>query len=615
MWSKIIYNTDNHSIQSPPAGIKNYRKIFTDPIAEGLYQDMQLIWNHITYTKSEKSFWYDFASGIPEKFGVLNLFIRPFGDFCRTCIITDEEIDVLVQMDLEQKKIFQTKIKDEKRFRRELNYLIPLQLKKIGYEVLRREEIIEIDMLMIRKLARADHAKYLHEMRTRKARLENDQEDTANLYITDFNSLPLEIQYSNIDNTFHIPTKLLSIGYKIRPVKKGFNPVTLSLNGEEIETMAKVEHIRWSWEKRLNGWRYGKERDNIKKTHPSLIPYEELDESEKVKDRQLVKLIPSLLHDISYEAYPISPSRINKISYAIKPQSIIQRLLSETRKLNDEISKLIVTTPEINERIISINSKIEETINEVQGSYTYARHIQEIFLPEDIYIRECFPESFVLFKPKNIVSGDFYFFSKRNDLVIFALADCTGHGIPGALISTIGYGNLDMVVNVNKINDPVKILRHLYTYVHRFMRRNMEGHGLQDDMEITLCVLNTTTNLLTFSGSGNIIYHVTEGEIFEIKSEYYKDDSNLKQEYTFSLNTTQMKAGDTLYLCSDGFPDQMGGKDHRRYQKKKLMNFLHQIHKSPMAEQNDLLYEEIEKWREEADEDQTDDISVIGIRI
>jgi serine phosphatase RsbU (regulator of sigma subunit) len=221
----------------------------------------------------------------------------------------------------------------------------------------------------------------------------------------------------------------------------------------------------------------------------------------------------------------------------------------------------------------------------------------------------------VLFKPKNIVSGDFYFFSKLDEIIIFALADCTGHGIPGALISTIGYGTLDQVVNVKKITEPTRILRQLYSSVHRFMRRNIEGHSLEDDMDITICLLDTGTNLLTISGVGNLIYHCSKGNMEEIRLAYFKDDCNAKHEYMFTSKNIQLDTGDTLYLCSDGYADQFGGRNHKKYQRKRLMNFLLKIQDQSMPEQDDLLYEEIERWREENDEEQTDDISIIGIRI
>jgi serine phosphatase RsbU (regulator of sigma subunit) len=659
MWSKIIYDNDLNLNQNLSFPGKNFKKLFTEPVAAGLYKDILQVFEPLSsdysnikefpnLTESEKKVWYKYAGEIPDKLRKLNLFIRPFKDYCRTCIITDSEIDLLVKTDLAcyckglspesikggddpalrekvlpAQRFFKSKIKDPKQFYRELNLLIPVQLKKIGYEVIRKEEATEIDVAIIKKLARAIHAKYLHDTRTQETGVQNDSinyisdhdANTTIRYTTNFDDLPAEIKYSNLDNAAHIPTKLLSIGYKIRPGKQGYKSVSLSLNEEEVETMARVEHIRWCWEKRLDGWRYGKTKDPVRKTHPSLVDYEELDESEKDKDRELVKLIPAFLHDIALEVYPISPGRIKKLSYAIKPQSTIHKLLSETRKMTNEVSSLALTSPEIKEKILSINNKIEDIIREVQGSYNYARHIQEIFLPEDIYIRECFPESFVLFKPKNIVSGDFYFFSKLDEIIVFALADCTGHGIPGALISTIGYGNLDQVVNVKKITEPARILRQLYSSVHRFMRRNIEGHSLEDDMDITLCLLNTRTNLLTFSGVGNLIYRCSKGKIEEIRLEYFKDDCNVKQEYLFTSKNIRMSTGDTLYLCSDGYADQFGGRNHKKYQRKRLMNFLLKIQDHSMQEQNDMLYEEIERWREENDEEQTDDISIIGIRI
>ena len=659
MWSKIIYNSGNQSIQEISDNQLKFEKVYNRQIAEGLYEDIQENWHINTspvtkirkfklLSEPEKKFWYKYSSEIPGKLKTLKLFVRPFEEFCRTCIITEQEISSLVQIDFERycrdlssnrltnknsgknvkgghpdQKSFIEKITERRRFYFELNYLIPIQLKKAGYEIIRHEEATEIDKTVINKLARAIHSKYLQELRNQRARNEDGQDgyifynpsNTEVPYTSDFDDLPNDIKHSNIDNALHIPTKLLSIGYKIREVKKGLKPVSLHLNEDEIETMARVEHLRWSWEKRLNGWKYGKIKDTIKKTHPSLIPYEELVESEKDKDRELVKLIPAFLSDIKYEAYPVSPNRINKLSYAIKPQSNIQKLLSETRKLSDEVNSLVLTSPEIHEKIMAINYKIEETIKEVQGSYNYARHIQEIFLPEDLFIRECFPESFILYKPKNIVSGDFYFFSKHDDSVIFTLADCTGHGIPGALISSIGYGSLDQVVNVNKLSEPSEILHSLYAIVHRFMRRNIDGHGLQDDMDITQCKIDTKTNILTYAGVGNLIYHISGGKIVEIKSEYYKDDCNQKQEYRFTSKNIEMKIGDKLYLSSDGYPDQLGGEKHKRFQKKQLMDLLLKINELPMAEQSDILNEEIERWRETNEEDQTDDISIIGIRI
>jgi serine phosphatase RsbU (regulator of sigma subunit) len=608
-----------------------YKKFFIIPIAENLYYNIKNLGTGAQYpdninkefrnlSKAEKSFWYEYASSIPEKLKTIDLFIRPFESFCRTCIITDKEISTLAQIDYSN-QIFRKsikKVKDLRRFFVELNYLIPGELKKIGYEVIRYEEVSEINIIMVRKLARAIHSRYLHEIRNQHLKANDyvfyNSGNTVNQYTIDFDDLPDEIKYSNIDNATHIPTKLLSIGYKIRPVKKGFKPFALHLNEEEVETMARVEHIRWSWEKRLNGWTFGNVKDDVKKSHPSLIPYEQLSESEKEKDRELVKLIPAFLQDIQYEAFPFLSNRIKKLSYSIKPQSSIHKILEETRKLNDQIRKIATMTPTIEEMIKVRNKKIEEVISEVEGSYNYAQHIQQAYLPDDLYIRECFPDSFILFKPKDIVSGDFYFFNKQEHLIIFAAADCTGHGIPGAILSTVGYGIIDQAVNEIKLTEPAYILHHLYSRIHRFLRNDTGGSGISDDMDIILCILDARTNILSYSGVKHPIYHVTNGEIIEFHSRNLPEDSD-DDECQFTSEKIQLKTADTIYLSTDGYTDQFGGKHHKKFQKKRLMNFLLSIQDCSMSEQNDKLYEEIERWREENNEDQTDDILVIGIRI
>jgi serine phosphatase RsbU (regulator of sigma subunit) len=655
MWSQVIYNTNNQLIQDISPDQKKFRKFIINPVAEGLYNDIRQlsIQNAFSDTpfkqfkdlpKAEKSFWCGYSEEIPIKLKALNLFVRPFEGYCRTCIITENEISTLIQIDNDRycremsskgmeesskstvknktnsgKKYFQNIIKTWKSFSLELNYLIPVQMKKCGYEIIRKEELAEISISMIKKLARAIHSRYLHELRKQTAGSNNyifyTPGDLSNQYSSVFDDLPDEIKNSNIDNAAHIPTKLLSIGYKIRQVKKGFKPVTLQLNNEEIENMARVEHIRWSWEKRLNGWSYGKIKDDKKKKHPCLIPYGELDDSEKEKDRQLVKLIPAFLQDIDFEAYPVSPNRINKLSYAIKPQSSIHKILEETRELNDQIRKLVTLTPAIEEMVRIRNRKIEVAITEVEGSYKYAQHIQETFLPEDLYVRECFPDSFILYKPKDIVSGDFYFFSKQDQLIIFAAADSTGHGIPGALLSTLGYGILDQAVNEIKLTDPPLILHHLYSKIHRFLRNDTEGTGMSDDMDIIICVLDLRTNILTYSGVKNPLYHITKSELIEYRAKNFPEECNEDGECMFSSEKIQLNTGDAIYLCSDGYIDQFGGKFHKKYQSSRFKGLLQSIQDCSMPEQSDRLYEEIELWREENNEDQTDDILVIGIRV
>ncbi len=580
----------------------------------------------------EKEPWQTFVERIPGKLVSVNLKIRRFNDFCRTCLIPYSDLEHFAGLDY---FLFTSGEKDEgvttfrelpekrQRFYIELNHLIPVELKKKGFEIIRPEEISEINEKVVGKLARAIHAKYLHQVRKENPGSDKDiyiswlhkTGETRNQNLGEFDDLPEEIKQSNLDNAYHIPTKLLAAGYKIRPVRKGFRQTALHLGEEEIETMARVEHIRWCWDKILNGWYYGKARDDKKKLHPSIITYEDLSESEKEKDRELVRLIPALLQDIGYEGFPVNPDKIRKLPYAIKPQSSIHRILDETRDLNDQIRKMVTLTPAVEEMAAVRNRKIEEAIREVEGSYFYAQHIQESFLPDNLDVRECFADSFVLFRPKDIVSGDFYFFSRLDHKIIFAAADCTGHGIPGALLSTIGYGILDQAVNELKMTEPTDILRHLYSRMHRFIKQGSTNSMITDDMDIALCTLDLRKHRLIYAGIGNPLYHISGSEFFEYKAGNVREDRNEKADSDFTSETLSLKHGDALYLFTDGYADQFGGKSHKKYQSGRLKEVLRRISNYPMPEQGDMLYEEIELWREENDEEQTDDILVIGIRI
>jgi serine phosphatase RsbU (regulator of sigma subunit) len=653
MWSEVIYEPYRKLCQDILERSSQDINSIIDHLAELFYSDIRrsnyllispfpVDSQYCDLTEDEKSFWRVYITRIPEKLKTLNLYLRPYNDFCRTCLIPDSDIEILARMDYlryegqgktETKKkrekpesvtlSFERLPEKKKSFYREMNYLIPVIMKKTGFEIIHPEEAALINEKITFKIAKAVHSQYLHLLRKQSFLSEKGLDLSRFLNtggngcseLREFDDLPDEIKFSNIDNAYHIPAKLLSIGYKIKHVSAGNVPLALHLNDDEVETMAVVEHIRWCWDKRLNGWKTGKIKNQETKTHPDLIPYEKLPEHEKEKDRELVRLIPALLHDIGYEVCPVNPELIRKLSYAIKPHSSIHMILEETRELNQKIRKLVTLSPEVEEMVRIRNRKIEDAISEVEESYNYARHIQETFLPEDLYIRECFQDSFVLFKPKDIVSGDFYFFSKQNDLIIFAAADCTGHGIPGALLSTLGYGILDQAVNEIRLTDPTEILNHLYSKIHRFLRSDDYGIHISADMDIALCVYNVCSNMLLYSGVNNPLYRITGNVLTEYKAKNSWEICSCTGEYEIISEKIQLEVGDTLYIFSDGFSDQFGGMNHKRYQSSRFRNLLVSVQELSMPEQSDRINEEIERWRDENNEDQTDDIMVIGVRI
>ncbi|MFH0842417.1 MAG: SpoIIE family protein phosphatase [Bacteroidota bacterium] len=647
-WIEVIYRPEHSLIREITSNWTKYRKIFVDTIAETIYTDIRRT-KHLfsspwpfkkefsKLTESEKLPWYDFACDIPGKLRLLNLYIRPYADFCRTCLIPYRDMETLARSDYysfcerseadhKDKKMyvpFRDLTAKEKRFYIELNHLIPVALKKAGYEIIRTVEISEISGKMVLKFARAIHARYIREIKKREPETKkssyltwiHEQGDSRETPGENFDDLPEEIRHSNLDNAYQIPAKLLAIGYKLQQTGRGFKPAVLSLSDDEIETMARVEHIRWCWDKILHGWIHGKTKDDRKKIHPSIIAYEDLSESEKEKDRELVRMIPALLQDVNYDVFHVNPGKLSKLPYALKPQSSINRILEETRRLNVQIKNLKRLPPEAEQMMDAGNYKIEEALKEIESSYNYALHIQESFLPDKLYIRECFPDSFILFKPRDIVSGDFYFISKRDHRITFAAADCTGHGIPGALLSTIGYGILDEAVNTLYLTDTSEILRHLYMKMHRFLKVDPEITGVSDDLDIALCCLDVKRQVLTYSGVGNPLYHISDGKLDEYRPGNLKKKTGEIDDNRYASETIKLKHEDSIYLLSDGYADQFGGKSHKRYQTSRLKNFLSGIQGNSMPEQGDLLFEEIEKWRKEENEEQTDDILVVGIRI
>jgi hypothetical protein len=217
MLSESAHNSNNQLIQDIFYDIKKYRKFFINPLAETLYNAIKksgslfqhsenIIGDFKNLTKSERSFWYNYTSQIPDKLKTLNLFIKPFEGFCRTCIISDKEISALAQIDYDSFNSVKSfkRMKDSRGFFSELNWLIPVALKSIGYEVIRYEEISEINISLVRKLARAIHSRYLHEIRNQNLKANNfifySSARTGNQYTVDFDDLPDEIKYSNIDN-------------------------------------------------------------------------------------------------------------------------------------------------------------------------------------------------------------------------------------------------------------------------------------------------------------------------------------------------------------------------------------------------------------------------------
>jgi serine phosphatase RsbU (regulator of sigma subunit) len=256
------------------------------------------------------------------------------------------------------------------------------------------------------------------------------------------------------------------------------------------------------------------------------------------------------------------------------------------------------------------NKLIEHQKAETTKSIEYALHIQQSILPDKEHIYDCFPESFVLYKPKDIVSGDFYAFAQQGSEIIIAAADCTGHGVPGALMSMLGSNILYQIINEKKITKPNEILFHLNLGVAESLKQNKNAGN--DGMDISIC--NFKNNVLQYAGAYRPLYIIRQGKLIETKATkiaiggQQKDQQRIYENHEFELQN-----GDTIYLTTDGYADQFGGDKNKKLTTTKFKEMLLNIQNMTMQEQEIYLADFIEKWR--SANEQVDDICVIGIRI
>jgi len=264
-----------------------------------------------------------------------------------------------------------------------------------------------------------------------------------------------------------------------------------------------------------------------------------------------------------------------------------------------------------------VNSKllIQEKQEELVESITYALRIQRAILPPDKLIKSTLAKSFVLYKPKDIVSGDFYWLEKVGDTILFAAADCTGHGVPGAMVSVICNGGLNRSVREFGLTDPGEILGKTRELVIQEFEKSEEV--VKDGMDIALCALNFQDSqrgnaLLSYAGANSPLWVVRNGELIETKANK-QPIGQYAEVKPFTTHTIELLAGDLIYLMSDGYQDQFGGSKGKKFKPKNLKNLILSVQELSMEEQKVKLEQAFEEWK--GDLEQLDDVSVIGVRL
>lgn len=299
-----------------------------------------------------------------------------------------------------------------------------------------------------------------------------------------------------------------------------------------------------------------------------------------------------------------------------------------------EISSKELNT--MNEKVRDALSQIEEKNNSIMDSINYAKRIQEAILPSGGMIKELLNEAFVLFRPKDIVSGDFYWITGDEEKVIFTASDCTGHGVPGAFMSMISSALLTESTAEKGIISPNKILNEVRKGIITALKQTGADGEQRDGFDSALCLLDKTNLEVSYAGANNSMFLIRNSKtpvkelfsrddlapiliaedgahLYEIKGD--RQPVALQTKMTeFTSKKIKLISGDSIYITTDGYPDQFGGELGKKYMSKRFKKLLCTIHANSMSEQKMMLEKEINEWMGDEHE-QIDDICVIGVRV
>lgn len=265
------------------------------------------------------------------------------------------------------------------------------------------------------------------------------------------------------------------------------------------------------------------------------------------------------------------------------------------------------------QKLILKNKELEQHNKDIIDSITYASRIQEAILPDVQRIKDVFKDAFVLYQPKDVVSGDYYFFYKKNKKIFIAAVDCTGHGVPGALMSFIANGILKETIIKKGLEEPSEILYALDDELYLALNKQNNEGITNDGMDVALGVFDLDKNSLTYSGAFRPMLMVRNNEIIEFDPNRYPIGFYGDVEKQFHSKTIEIQENDTFYFFTDGYCDQFGGELKKKFNRRRFKELLLSMQSMEMEEQESFLQYALLNWRQE--EEQMDDILVMGVKI
>jgi len=286
-------------------------------------------------------------------------------------------------------------------------------------------------------------------------------------------------------------------------------------------------------------------------------------------------------------------------------------VMSQTRNLI-KTRKLLSEKEHALHNIENQKIQLEYRDKDMTDSLVYAQRIQEALLPSEMYFRKHIVDSFIFFRPKDIVSGDFYWIGEKEDKVFGVAADCTGHGVPGALMSMIGLEIVQRAFNDDSVHAPAEILNLLNKDLEKiFSREKNIGTIIRDGMDIGLCIIDLADKKMQYAGAFLPLYMIRNGSLSEIKCDKLVIGMN-PENVPYTNHVISLQEEDIFYMFSDGYVDQFGGSQNRKFMYRRFRYLLLTIYKFPFSDQKAILEENIKTWM--GSNTQVDDIMVLGFR-
>jgi serine phosphatase RsbU (regulator of sigma subunit) len=345
---------------------------------------------------------------------------------------------------------------------------------------------------------------------------------------------------------------------------------------------------------------------------------ESLEMAKELQAKQLVTEIHSALA-VHYERIGLDSRALASYKHYQHAREKVMSEEAQNRLRNVEISHAIEKSEQEKEifRLKHIELKtaydiIEEKNKQITSSITYARYIQQAILPEPSNIRGLAERCFILYLPKDIISGDFYWLEEKNGQMFFLAADCTGHGVPGALMSMLGISLLNEIINEKKITDAGIILDTLRLEIIKSLHQNGK-EKTKDGMDISLCILDEQEKKMQFAGAFNSLYIARNSSIIEVKADHMPIGISENINIGFTRNDIDVNKGDMIYLLSDGYADQFGGPEGKKFKYKPLTALFLELQALPIQEQKAVIEKRFLDWKGE--NDQVDDVLILGFRI